>query len=135
MAHVADGYVWLTARCACRRWPLITTWRHDTLLACDRYTSEVGPRPQRSLAAALAEFETTMLQRAERKVRASREAAEFLHSSIAVVEGDYTRAAAARLAAGFHGDGRERGGGHDAAAVGATGGTAAGSTAAAVADD
>ena len=77
----------------------------------------MGPRPQRSLTEALAEFETTMLQRAERKVRASREAAEFLHSSIAVVEGDYTRAAAARLAAGFHGDGRERGVGDDEAAV------------------
>jgi len=48
-----------------------------------------GPRP------ALRRYEREMLERSARKVEASREAAHFLHTEVAVREGDKTRAAVA----------------------------------------
>jgi salicylate hydroxylase len=45
---------------------------------------------------ALSEFERNMLQRSEGKVKASAEAAKFLHSDVAITKGNITRAEAAR---------------------------------------
>ena len=79
-----------------------------------RYTSDLGPPSAREpftanakdavtppvpIATALGAFETGMLKRCRNKVIASREAASFLHSDIAIAAGDFTRAAAAQMAA------------------------------------
>merc|ERR1712216_295357 len=49
-----------------------------------------------SLGAALSMFEADMLERARRKVRASRDAAELLHSPEAMAKSNSTRARSAR---------------------------------------
>ena len=43
-------------------------------------------------------YESSMLQRCEVKVKASAEAAKFLHSEIAILEGNCTRGGAAKAA-------------------------------------
>lgn len=48
---------------------------------------------------ALSRFEEEMLTRSATKVKASAEAAQFLHSDVAIQEGDVTRGAAAAAAA------------------------------------
>lgn len=50
-----------------------------------------------SLDKALRQFEEEMLQRSSAKVKASAEAAKFLHSEVAIQEGNVTRGAAASL--------------------------------------
>jgi len=49
-----------------------------------------------SVEEALENFESSMLKRSSGKVKASAEAAKFLHSDIAIIEGDCTRGGAAR---------------------------------------
>jgi 2-polyprenyl-6-methoxyphenol hydroxylase-like FAD-dependent oxidoreductase len=51
-----------------------------------------------SLETALVEFEEEMIGRSSTKVKASSEAAHFLHSDIAIASGDLTRGAAATIA-------------------------------------
>lgn len=46
----------------------------------------------------LQEYESSMLQRSEVKVKASAEAAKFLHTDIAILEGNCTRGGAAKAA-------------------------------------
>jgi len=53
---------------------------------------------ERSIEEALKHYESEMLDRSAKKVRASSEAAQFLHSDIAIQEGDVTRGAAAAAA-------------------------------------
>lgn len=50
-----------------------------------------------TLSTVLGQFEATMLERAGLKVKASAEAASFLHSDAAVAQGNWTRAAAAKM--------------------------------------
>jgi len=52
-----------------------------------------------SLVAALSSFETEMLERSAVKVNASAEAAKFLHTSVAIQEGNVTRGAASKIVA------------------------------------
>jgi salicylate hydroxylase len=49
-----------------------------------------------ALSKSLAAFEETMLERSAVKVRASADAAKFLHSDLAVAKGNITRGAAAK---------------------------------------
>ena len=49
-----------------------------------------------SQAAALAGFEAEMLERSAVKVQASADAAKFLHTSVAIQEGNVTRGAASK---------------------------------------
>jgi len=49
-----------------------------------------------TLDTAISEYESTMLDRSAGKVKASAEAAKFLHSEVAIMKGDVTRGAAAR---------------------------------------
>ena len=49
-----------------------------------------------TLDAAISEYESAMLDRSAGKVKASAEAAQFLHSEVAIMKGDFTRSAAAR---------------------------------------
>ena len=49
-----------------------------------------------SQAAALADFEAEMLERSAVKVQASADAAKFLHTSVAIQEGNVTRGAASK---------------------------------------
>lgn len=51
--------------------------------------------PRGALEESLSEFESIMLKRSATKVKASAEAARFLHSDIAIMKGNITRAAAA----------------------------------------
>lgn len=53
----------------------------------------------KSLSEAIRSFEAEMLERSAVKVKASAEAAQFLHTEIAIQEGDVTRGAANREAA------------------------------------
>lgn len=50
-----------------------------------------------NIDAALAQFESEMLRRSADKVKASAEAASFLHSDVAIMEGNVTRGAAAAV--------------------------------------
>ncbi|KAL3909795.1 MAG: hypothetical protein SGARI_002419 [Bacillariaceae sp.] len=53
----------------------------------------------KTLDESLQEFEQEMMERSSRKVKASSDAAQFLHSEIAISSGDVTRGAAAAVAA------------------------------------
>ena len=50
-----------------------------------------------SLEEVLTEYESSMLKRSAGKVKASAEAAEFLHTEAAIAEGNITRGAAAAV--------------------------------------
>jgi 2-polyprenyl-6-methoxyphenol hydroxylase-like FAD-dependent oxidoreductase len=63
-----------------------------------------------SVASTLAEFEKEMLSRNASKVSASAEAARFLHSDIAIAEGNHPRCTAAAAAAAEVAEAREYGG-------------------------
>eukprot|EP00192_Tetraselmis_astigmatica_P019633 CAMPEP_0117655938 /NCGR_PEP_ID=MMETSP0804-20121206/4540_1 /TAXON_ID=1074897 /ORGANISM="Tetraselmis astigmatica, Strain CCMP880" /LENGTH=196 /DNA_ID=CAMNT_0005462311 /DNA_START=11 /DNA_END=601 /DNA_ORIENTATION=- len=52
-----------------------------------------------TLAGTLAGFEASMLSRSSAKVKASAEAAQFLHSDVAIAEGNFPRCTAANAAA------------------------------------
>ena len=52
-------------------------------------------KPEEVIPAALAEFEEEMLRRSALKVAKSADAASFLHSDVAISEGNVTRGAAA----------------------------------------
>lgn len=60
----------------------------------DRRTLKVGNQDD-ALPAALAEFEEEMLKRSAVKVAKSADAAKFLHSDVAISEGNVTRGGAA----------------------------------------
>ena len=55
-------------------------------------------KQNRKIEEFLGHFEKEMLERSEKKVKASADAAIFLHSEIAVAEGDYPRCVAERKA-------------------------------------
>jgi len=60
---------------------------------------------QLDIEAALQQYEEEMLERSAVKVHASAEAAQFLHTDVAIQEGNVTRgAAAARSSLGSSGD-------------------------------
>lgn len=63
-------------------------------LSLARSIYRVHCRDGRSLIDALELYEKEMIDRSSTKVRASGEAAEFLHTEIAIQEGDVTRGAA-----------------------------------------
>jgi 2-polyprenyl-6-methoxyphenol hydroxylase-like FAD-dependent oxidoreductase len=54
----------------------------------------------------LVEFEEEMIGQSSKKVKASSETAQFLHSDIAIASGDLTRGAAAAIASSSSADGR-----------------------------
>ena len=57
--------------------------------------SNSNSKPEEVIPAALAEFEEEMLRRSAVKVAKSADAASFLHSDVAISEGNVTRGAAA----------------------------------------
>ena len=67
-------------------------------LATNIYKACKNEPGHESLAASLASFETEMLERSAVKVNASAEAAKFLHTSVAIQEGNMTRGAASKAA-------------------------------------
>merc|ERR1719188_1201297 len=64
----------------------------------DDARGRAGPDGGTSLLGALRLYEAEMMERSSRKVLASREAASFLHSQLAVGKGDKTRAGLAKEA-------------------------------------
>jgi len=58
----------------------------------------------RCLENELQEYERSMLQRCEVKVKASAEAANFLHTDIAILEGNCTRGGAAKAVKAYRED-------------------------------
>jgi len=64
-------------------------------------------KKQITLEEVLLEFERDMLKRSSGKVKASAEAARFLHSEVAIMKGNITRAAAARKATEMIGETKE----------------------------
>lgn len=57
--------------------------------------SNSNSKPEEVIPAALAKFEEEMLQRSAVKVAKSADAASFLHSDVAICEGNVTRGSAA----------------------------------------
>jgi 2-polyprenyl-6-methoxyphenol hydroxylase-like FAD-dependent oxidoreductase len=72
-------------------------------LSLARSLYRIHCREGKPLKEALEAFEEEMIERSSKKVKASSEAAEFLHSEIAISAGDVTRGGAAAVRPSVHG--------------------------------